>query len=405
MHKHPLLYATLLGLLLPLSAAAREPSDADAADHVAVPGDALPSIADEPAMEPVYAPGQSLPPPYRGGYPGGGYPGGGYGEDGGCPSCGHEDCQGCGDDDCGCGDCGCCCTPCCCGPHVTARVNGLYLKRESPDSVPLISDLVTGVALLDANQFEFDDQPGVEGTLVYQIDRCWGVEARYLWLDDWTSSLPVAIPATGAFINTFLPTVVGGPTVAAVDYRSRLQTAEISARRSLLPCLGLTAGFRYVQFDEALSLGFQANPAAALPGASARFKTTNDLYGFQLGGDVLFKRWHGLRVDGFAKAGVYWNDAQANVTFLAPPGIASAGNADVDRPAFLYEAGLFAGYQVTCHWAVRAGYQIMFLDNVATASSLVPQTGPLTLAPIPINFNLGDGILIRGYSAGVEARY
>src|SRR5215510_4811231 len=148
MQKHSLLFATLLGILLPLSAVGREPLPAEDQDEVGT-ADTQNSTVDENGTEPVYSPGQSLPPPYRGGYPDGGYPGGGYGgggygEYGGGPGCG---CCG----DCGCDDCGCCCTPCCCG-HITARANGLFLKRESPSSVPLISSLATGLPLLDANQ-------------------------------------------------------------------------------------------------------------------------------------------------------------------------------------------------------------------------------------------------------------
>jgi hypothetical protein len=395
MQKHSPFYATLLALLLPLAAAAQEPIDADAAGNVATIGETV--ISDQAVMEPVYAPGQGLEQPYDAGHYDGGHPeAAGGGEECGCPSCGHDDCSGC---------CGreCCCVPCRRHPLIVGRVNFLYLSRSEPDAVPLVSDGVTGVQFFGAEQFDFDWQPGVEGTFVCHLDPCWGVEGRYLWMDDWKAREPVTIPGGVPVLNTTPPTPAGD--AVGFDYHSELQTAEISIRRAVHRAAGITAGFRYVKFDESL----HADLIAAGAGSVAQFNTFNNLYGFQVGGDVvLLQRKWGPRVDGFVKGGVYWNDAQAEVSFVPAGGVTVDGSAAADRAAFLAEAGVFAGYNVTRHITVRVGYQIMWLDNVATASSQVGSTGLLTQpagTPIPVAIDLGDGILIHGASGGIEARY
>src|SRR5262245_20158805 len=110
MHKHSPFYAMLLGLLLPVSAAAWEPVEADPAGFIAVAGDELPAV-DEAGMEPVYAPGQYFQPPADGG------DADGYGGEGGCPTCGREDHGGCCDRGC----CDCCCAPRHCRSSLVAR--------------------------------------------------------------------------------------------------------------------------------------------------------------------------------------------------------------------------------------------------------------------------------------------
>ncbi len=407
MHTHRLIGATLLGLVMSLSAAAQGPSaydladtdsQADQAGYEPTPADAPgPAYGPGPSYGggPVYAPGQYAPPAHDshdGGHRGGHYAG----------DYGHCGCEGCGHD-CGCHDCcDCCCVPCCRCPRITARVSGVYLKREEPDSSPLVTDLA-GNTLFDAQQFDFEEEPGVDGIVMYQLNPCWGVEGRYLWIEDWEASAPVVIPAL-AQIGTNPPT----PQFDTVSlfYTSELRTAELSLRRNVVRGANLTAGFRYVEFDESL----RAELATAGVPATALFNTTNRLYGFQLGADaLLIRHCRRVRVDGFVKAGIYWNDAEVDVAAVGPAlaNPAFGSNSD-ERASFLCEAGVFAGYQVTRHVAVRVGYQVMFLDEVVTASSQVSSTGLLTQplgTPIPTLVHPGDGVFIHGYSAGLEGRY
>ncbi len=422
MQTHRLIGATLVGLLLSLSAVGQEPFGSEAAEDGADAADnasadqAVHAPAPVPPAGPAYgpgpgyAPGQYFAPAHHGGQYGGhqgghhgharhhGH-GGHYGHGGHCggESCGH-DYHGC--QDCGCCDC---CAPCF-RRTITGRLSGVYLKREEPDSVPLIVD-TAGATLFDAEQFDFEEEPGVDGTVIYQLNPCWGVEGRYLWMEEWEASEPVNIPVAPALINTAPPSVASD--TASLFYTSELRTAELSLRRTVVPGANIMAGFRYVEFDESLRMDLAL---AGVP-ATAAFNTTNNLYGFQVGGDALIIRHcRRLRVDGFAKAGVYWNEAEANTAFTGPGAVLGPafGSAEDERAAFLYEAGVFAGYNVTRHLAVRVGYQVMFLDNVATASSQVSSTGILAQppgTPIPTLVSAGDGIFIHGYTAGFEARY
>jgi hypothetical protein len=271
----------------------------------------------------------------------------------------------------GCCDNGACCDNCdlcgcdpCCGPW-TARVGGVIVRRERLDDVPLLLDnFGGGPTALNANEYQFDYEAGVDASLIFDTPALpAAIEGRFLWIDDYVAtrnltgynSLAVnTMPNTGLFVNNL-----------ETRYRSELQSIEINFRRDLwLDCVTLLGGFRYIDFNERLDLGPDNN-----------WTTRNDLFGFQLGGEaILYEHCCGLRIESFGKAGVYGNNARVGVMLQAVEEEPVSETNGMDHVAFFGEAGLWASYEFHTCWRVRGGYQVMWLDGVLVAANQAPMT-------------------------------
>ena len=159
---------------------------------------------------------------------------------------------------------------------ITLRAGLLFMKRESPDNIPLvIENFGAGPVALRGSDFDFDFQAGVEASLIYDHPNLpAALEARYFWISDWLDNRP-ATSLTNAFVNT-TPNVGTFGTMDFANYKSQLQSFELHFRKPM-PCdLTLLIGFRYFSFDEDLDMLFNASDRLW-------WGIENDLYGFQLG--------------------------------------------------------------------------------------------------------------------------
>jgi hypothetical protein len=98
-----------------------------------------------------------------------------------------------------------------------------------------------------------------------------------------------------------------------------------------------------------------------------------------------------------AKGGVYANVADNRFTSTIVSGTSSADTA----AAFVGEVGLTASYRLTRHIALRAGYEVLWLDNVALASEAAAATvqgGGGTRSTI----NTDGRLWYNGATTGVE---
>jgi hypothetical protein len=115
-------------------------------------------------------------------------------------------------------------------------------------------------------------------------------------------------------------------------------------------------------------------------------------------------------VDGFLKAGLYYNDAEGNFfaqTAAGGPTVATDTNSDDRQLAFVGEAALYLSYDVSRHVRVRGGYHVLIFEGVAVATDQVAATGNFTGLPAVVPFNLNDNgrLLFHGPSVSVVASW
>lgn len=188
----------------------------------------------------------------------------------------------------------------------------------------------------------------------------------------------------------------------AAQLRSSLQSAELNLRRAVTPNVALLCGFRYLQFREALlsreRIDMDSTPATI----AYDLRGQNELFGFQVGNEVSVVRiGNRLWIDLFAKMGVFGNVASSKFSTAASisqgPGYFDDMAAYRNVTSFALEAGASVNVQLTRRLALRGGYQLLNLTNVATVGGQMRalyEPGFQTLAD--------DNALFHGATAGLE---
>jgi hypothetical protein len=166
------------------------------------------------------------------------------------------------------------------------------------------------------------------------------------------------------------------------------------------------AGFRYISYRERLA-AFVAGDANFQNGTIIEFRPNNDLYGLQIGAEgVLWQPTERFRVEGVLKAGVYANAASS---WLGATAVGSGGAGDegpntwrVDHTAFAGDLNFVGVYQLSPHWALRGGYQMLWLSGVALGSE---QLHDLNFSIGQVGVNVTHGVFFHGALAGLEATW
>ena len=189
-------------------------------------------------------------------------------------------------------------------PKVQFTVDLLIMDRADTGSNPLLVDMETGEVLLSTGGLIQDAEPGARlGLILLDQEGGYDVEFSYLGLD--TFGDPVTRSSNNPIGFVFFDGFPANPQSSyTVDYRSELNSGEINLRKRFGPQVSWIAGFRFLELRERFNIlsdsgGFFSN-------------TDNDLYGFQLGGDVQLFRVHRSLVFSTVKAGVYYNNADVS---------------------------------------------------------------------------------------------
>jgi hypothetical protein len=172
------------------------------------------------------------------------------------------------------------------------------------------------------------------------------------------------------------------------------------------------SGFRWLQWGQNLSVADstvdfpQGTPPATLGNDYASVNTLNNLYGWQWGGDMMLwnaGRW--LRVNGIAKAGVYYNHQSSQNTyytdFVDPTSDVNVAAAN-DTVSFVGETGINASFALTNWLSWRAGYTCFWLGGMATPAR---QLGLYDATSGTTSVNTNGSVFLHGVNTGLEARW
>jgi hypothetical protein len=282
------------------------------------------------------------------------------------------------------------------GPCWTFRGGALFLQQSRPSGVNLAVG-VDFVPLINARDFGFDMQSGWEVGAVRRIDDENSLDFRYFQVDGWDDTLTSApVNFSSVSFPSGLTSAVGFSHTVTSAYNSLLRSAEFNVRRERSDCLALLAGFRYVNLQESLvvdQVGY----------FSHRVETRNHLYGGQVGAEVFFGARGNLRLDGWAKAGIFGNDAYSDYAYrdnaFAANDVNAAGRQG--QVSFVGDLGLTASYRLTHHIVLRGGYQMLWIDGVALGSD------QFKVQPVNGGFGIGTtgGTFYHGALAGLEVNW
>jgi hypothetical protein len=302
-------------------------------------------------------------------------------------------------------------------PLWTGRVDALLLWRDAPQSQPLFNfiegDGAPGGEALNASDFQSGMAAGPRFTLFRHTGDMGAIEFNYLRVQSFTASRALPQDELGYYdtyprglycCDTFIPrSNVSG------SLGSSLQSAEVNRRFPTDGRLGWLAGFRWVEWNDSLGLETVTVPEGFDPFTNSYLsRTSNDLYGMQVGADsILYGLGGPFRIEGIGKAGVYYNDARQSSRFATTAGAGEtlAVSTSTARAAFVGEVGLTSVYDITERISVRAGYAIFWLGGLALAPE---QYGVNTLCQgneIRGATDTGGSVVVQGLSLGLEGRW
>jgi len=292
----------------------------------------------------------------------------------------------------------------------------VQMRRARDSDLPLVTQGTPTSSLLNADEFAYGYQPGLDVSLTTHLADVISIDARYLGISEYDASIvrPFGSPVVFQTSPTSMFSLFG-TGVAEFVATSSVQSTELNLRFGPAN-FGLSGGFRYARLAENVALTFDGT------GNLYRqyFLTTNNLYGLQFGADG--RLWEGQRrrfaIDGFAKIGVYINGARSHFFDLsaANPARDVFSDGSSSAAAMISELGLRPRLRLTDYIDLTFGYQLMWLTGVAQASQQMAAHGLLStsaqggaFAPpggaIPTGILHSDTVFYHGSYVGMEIRW
>ncbi len=304
------------------------------------------------------------------------------------------------------------------GPIWDVTVDGIVMTRENTDLGALEAAMAEPGAPEVVEQF--DRGPGGRVFLTGLMPRDVGYQvfAGYEGIEEWNAA--IVYPETPSFPPFGTPT-----ERRSLFYRSSLHSGELNFMRMGNPTWRPYFGVRYIKFDDEIWDQNIQEVVPPLPGPPPIvtvsqqdtfniFDIENNLIGFQ--GGLKYDLWQvGRRfsLQGFVNSGVYYNKAKWSnqlrqqetqftsddaTTIVDESSSTTVSNANLtiieqSDVAFVGEASLTGVCRLNRCWALRAGYQVLWIDGVALAQD----------AYLGNDLD-GRSLLFHGWHAGVEYR-
>ena len=307
---------------------------------------------------------------------------------------------------------------------------------------------------LSTDSLDFDEEDGFRATASFLVGPGASLEVSYMRLYGLSDGAEITDDNNGNDLATGIYSVLsqfgtvppGGyedtdqAARHAIAYKSDFDNLEVNLRsRQISPSCrfhwSTMWGIRYFKLGERFDHDGQVaehddpfltpSPANALDpterpagGFNYIIVTQNDMVGLQTGGDVWFCVMPGFMIGADAEAGVYGNEAIQYTTFTPVSSIglpiSSIGLHDSVRDvevAGIGEANLMAILKVTPQLTLRAGYQVLYVTNVALAPEQFNPTpfanlNPPAAVPARVPFiNMHGDLHYQGWTAGLEWTY
>ncbi len=285
-------------------------------------------------------------------------------------------------------------------------------------------DFVLGTDNVNINNMNW----GLNVQLNIQTGPGSNLELLYFGLNDWNEQASVQSPTSDlySFISNFGTLPAGGfddsdrSLQHTLSYRSELHNGELSFRRRWAEPNGFfqgsfLTGVRYLDLDESsefTAVGLNNNGAA---NNGPRFfdydvNTTNSLVGWQVGGDLWYNFFPGIKFGCELKTGIYNNRAQQHSSIFANSlpafGIPSINESVLaNDTSYITQLSPQLVYRLNYSVAFRTSYQVIWVDNVALAANNYNSAPPSLLLAGQgrvASINNKSDIVYQGFTAGFE---
>lgn len=254
----------------------------------------------------------------------------------------------------------------CATPAWTGSVGSVFLHRSNAQAATLVEDGVSGAELVNVTDLDLGVGAGPWAEFAWRLGPNWELGVEYFSVQGWKGRQRLADPG-----NLRVPLLSSDPAdrfdAISATYGSQLYSTDFVARWHCSERLALSSGFRWVELHELVN----SVADGALSDGVAALRTSNYLYGYQLGGEVvLWDRGGPLQVEFVGKAGIYRNFYRASL-IAEGSGVSERYREKDDRISFVGQIGLKARFRLTENLSAFGGYEAMWIDGVALAPDFV----------------------------------
>ncbi len=270
----------------------------------------------------------------------------------------------------------------------------LALQRSTPNGGAIVAANPAGTPFMTGADFDFGWSPGIDAAVGVGLFGDEAIEARVMY-SRMDSGYNFTSP--GNFIGVGF-TGPGG-TLFVSEYETTLMSWEANWRHRYNDRLSVLAGFRSIGIEDVMSTVLNANVATGL------YEADNNMLGVQVGAQLsVFEQSNPLQLDVFGKLGIFSNNSEAGIReFQGNNFIGEFQSGLVRETNYAAELGVTAGYKVLENVSLTAGYQLLWVNDVALASNAA--SGSL-LNPSLLRTNVfRDDILFHGFNAGLKVSF
>ena len=303
------------------------------------------------------------------------------------------------------------------------EADAIFLKRDRVDRVPFATLTIPANVVFSTSDIDSPFRTGTRALLGHTFgDTRWQIDATYLWLDNWDDSAAIrdnTPNVLGGQGNLFSPfSNFGRPAIPGYDYSnfvsvrefSQLRNCELNLRYTLPmlhECLTpkLILGLRYTSVNEQFDYFSESQTTVSTTTLSTR--TTNDLFGPQIGGEFYFyanpQCWIDLSIKGALCNNRALQDTTGTLTDRAVDTPVSSRQRR-DATAYVGDLDLDLVWQITPRLMTRIGYQAIWINNIAMADrNFAPPGAILENGPPQID-TLGRAVY-HGPHIGLECTW
>lgn len=315
----------------------------------------------------------------------------------------------------------------CCAPHwFDIHAEAVFMTIDNTGPSIIFSQNAAGETQISSADLGFSEEPGMRISAAYQTGPGSNLEFTFLGLLDHLTTARVESDLNdlnSVFSNFANPDELesfDNAYLHRVRHISSLDSFELNYRRRWIgPTCTIQgswlAGVRYAQVRQQLRWRSQAELVDTDTGGTGqgigRYHLTagNYMTGFQMGGDAWICILPGLSIGFDGKAGIYGNNSSQRTTMDSDDTLTGFQGIVHEKESgnqfsFLGEASVLASYRLNHQFTIRGGYQLLFIEGVATAmDNFNPRNDTVGPERTGTEFlNNSANLLYHGFSIGAE---
>ena len=280
-------------------------------------------------------------------------------------------------------------------PILVLDMSALYMTRSAPDSLGIVGTVGSTV---NADQFDFDWETGLDASVSLRLAEGWNLEYRGLFPHEFECFFDVATGGGGAYL--FDPPVPYAAAELSFDYTSEMTSHEANLRYQLNDTWGLLAGARFIDLSEDV---YTIRTIGA-PVFAVGWGADNKMKGGQIGIEGAWSSGN-FGLDVAVKAGLFHNSIETYADVEQPVGTNAYPRAtgSFNEHSYSIEGSIETRYHLTQNASIYAGYQFLFLDQVALAPGQIRHADIVNTSEIG-GVELSD-ILYHGVKFGLVVKF